>query len=213
MTRSTYTFLLQALIWCGHCLKEYPEMAPVIFTLGNVSVTLSFRIQVNHLVGSWDGDSAMKVKSKQRGWWVQTSWQCLALGVKTVVMSPPWKQVSANSSVIQPPETEANKMKCTIWYSTIILSFCLTIRRTHFWVTFFCHFILQQIIAEMFTCYLPLLAFLLEADSLPLHNIFLSSFVCTVSFYPYDKDMKQILFSTILQTKTPRLSIWAGPRL
>jgi uncharacterized membrane protein len=28
-------------------LKEYPEIAPVIFTLGSVSVTLSFRMQTN----------------------------------------------------------------------------------------------------------------------------------------------------------------------
>lgn len=121
MSRFTYTSLLQVLNCWGHCLKEYPEIAPVMFTIGNISVTLSFRMQANHLVGSSEDDSAMNVKSKHRGWWVQTKRQYVALGVKTVLRSPPWKLMSLKTLVTHSLETEAKKIKYNTWCNEVIL--------------------------------------------------------------------------------------------
>lgn len=63
------------------------------------SVPLQRNRNCYHLVGSSEDDSAMNVKSKHRGWWVQTKRQYVALGVKTVLRSPPWKLMSLKTLV------------------------------------------------------------------------------------------------------------------
>lgn len=75
-----------------------------------------------HLVGSSEDDSAMNVKSKQRGWCVQTSWQYVALGVKTVLRSPPWKLMSLKTLVIHSAKKKGGRAWLWILVGTYLVT-------------------------------------------------------------------------------------------